>query len=209
VLTTDVDKAYAILKDKIVTLEMPPGSAIHETTLAHELNLGRTPIREALKLLQAEQLVVTVPRRGMFVSSVTITDLHQIAEVRTELEGLAARLAAQRASEAEIDMIRSASEHIREALDQVPKEAIYTDRRLHSLIAEASHNTYLSTEVERFYNLSLRLWHLALSRIRTRDLDIQAHYDLIEAIVRHDASDAEEIMREHIRNFHRAIREAI
>jgi DNA-binding GntR family transcriptional regulator len=101
-LSTDADKAYQIIKEKIITLELPPGSAIHETALAEELQLGRTPIREALKLLQAEQLVTTVPRRGMFVSSISITDLQQIAEVRMQLEGLAARLAAQRATPEEL-----------------------------------------------------------------------------------------------------------
>jgi DNA-binding GntR family transcriptional regulator len=205
-LSTDADKAYQIIKEKIITLELPPGSAIHETALAEELQLGRTPIREALKLLQAEQLVTTVPRRGMFVSSISITDLQQIAEVREQLEGLAARLAAQRATPEELMALEETCRQAAEAVSRPAHEAIHVDRRLHQLIASASHNDYLKTEVERFYSLSLRLWYVALTRVRTQDLDIDMHFQVLDAIRNRDAQRAEALMQEHIHNFHNAIR---
>ncbi|MGQ9666501.1 MAG: GntR family transcriptional regulator [Anaerolineae bacterium] len=205
-MSTDADKAYQTIKEKIITLELPPGSAIHETALAEELRLGRTPIREALKLLQAEQLVTTVPRRGMFVSSISITDLQQIAEVRVQLEGLAARLAAQRATAEELAALEEACRQAAEASTRPAHEAIHIDRKLHSLIASAAHNEYLKTEVERFYSLSLRLWYVALTRVRTQDLDIQMHFQVLDAIRSRDAQHAEALMQEHIHNFHKAIR---
>ena len=73
-------------QEKIVSLELPPGSVIDEAGLQEELDLGRTPIREALKRLSLEKLVVIIPRRGMFVSDIGITDLQQLYEVRVVLE---------------------------------------------------------------------------------------------------------------------------
>lgn len=208
-MSTSASKAYDIIKEKIITLEMPPGSAIHEVSLAERLEFGRTPVREALKLLQAEKLVTTVPRRGMFVSSVAITDLQQIAEVRVELEGLSARLAAERATTEDLLQIDASYQEAAAHAGMDPLRAIHLDRRLHSLMAQASHNAYLISEVERFYSLSLRLWHLALARVQTADLDMQVHQHLVEAIQSRDAARAEQLMREHIRSFQRSIRQAM
>jgi DNA-binding GntR family transcriptional regulator len=206
---TSAARAYEIIKHKIITLEMAPGSAIHESALAEELNLGRTPIREALRLLQSEKLVTTVPRRGMFVSNVSITDLQQIAEVRIQLEGLAARLAAERATPEEIELIEEHCVQAERSPESDPRRVIHTDRRLHLLIAQASHNEYLTSEVDRYYSLSLRLWHLALARVQTADLDVGVHRAVMQAIKARDPERAESLMQEHIRNFHRAIRSAM
>jgi len=208
-MSTSADKAYQTIKEKIITLDMAPGTAIHEVELAGQLQLGRTPVREALKLLQAEKLVTTVPRRGMFVSSIAITDLQEIAEVRVELEGLSARLAAERATDEELAEIGEKGRQADGAADLDPRQAIHLDRRLHTLISAASHNDYLISEVERFYNLSLRLWYVALARVHTADLDMHVHSELFEAIQARDAARAEELMREHIRSFHRSIRAAM
>src|SRR5215210_7328920 len=86
-------KAYYLIRDRIVTLELEPGSLLNEKELAYELGLGRTPVREALKRLELENLVEVYPRRGIFVSGVDVGDLGSISELRCELEGCAARLA--------------------------------------------------------------------------------------------------------------------
>ncbi len=93
---TAAEKAYQEIKNKIIRTELNPGSVINEGQLMEELGYGRTPIREALKQLQTEDLVTVKPRRGIFVSELAITDLTQIFEVRIELESLAAKLATQR-----------------------------------------------------------------------------------------------------------------
>ena len=92
------DKAYYLIRQRIITLELPPMSPIDEQALMEELQLGRTPIREALQRLAAENLVSIVPRRGMFVADISLTDLQQVFELRMMLEGFCARLAAQRPS---------------------------------------------------------------------------------------------------------------
>jgi DNA-binding GntR family transcriptional regulator len=206
---TNASRAYEIIKHMIITLEMAPGSAIHESALADGLQLGRTPIREALRLLQSEKLVATIPHRGMFVSNVSITDLQQIAEVRVGLEGLSARLAAERATAEEVSLLERYCEAAEAALAGDARRAIEHDRRLHMAVAEASHNEYLVSEVERYYSLSLRLWYLALARVQVADLDMGVHGKLLDAIRDRDADRAEAFMQDHVRSFHRSIRAAM
>ena len=89
------DLAYEALRSRLVTLEIAPGSPINDETLAAELGVGRTPVREALKRLEQDRLVVTYARRGTFATRVEITDLAYLSEIRAELEPLAARRAAR------------------------------------------------------------------------------------------------------------------
>ncbi len=203
---TNADIAYNIIKEKIISTEMPPGSLIQESQLMEELDLGRTPIREALQQLEAERLVVVVPRRGMFVADVQITDLQQIYEVRLALEGLCARLAAERATVQQITEMENCCQQmiLSDGLD--PRELVLIDRMFHRLLAQASDNKLLMDEVELFYNLSLRLWHLALSRIKSQSLDTDRHQVILQAIKRRDACQAEELMKQHIHRFQETIR---
>src|SRR6202163_2363099 len=97
------EEAYLRIRDRIVSLDMPPGSVVNESRLREELKIGRTPIREALQRLSRENLVKSVPHRGTFVTDVNITDLARITEVRVVLEGHAARLAAERLTTSDRD----------------------------------------------------------------------------------------------------------
>jgi len=203
---TDADKAYRQIKEKIITVELPPGSVIREADLMAELGLGRTPIREALKKIQAENLVMVVPRRGMFVADITITDLQQIYEVRVELESLCARLAVARITPEQRAAMRDLVAAMQAADPADKKELMTLDRRFHHLLAEATGNKFLKNEFERFYNLSLRIWHLALNRIQSDDLDLTAHAEILSAIEAGDAEQATRRMQEHIRHFHDTIK---
>src|SRR6201989_1991601 len=102
------DRAYRALRDRLVTLRIPPGSPIDEDAIGRELKMGRTPVREAIKRLALENLVTVFPRRGTFASEINITDLAHISDVRAQLEGHAAYRAAQRltiAGRAELDAL--------------------------------------------------------------------------------------------------------
>src|ERR671937_1746693 len=94
------DRAYRALRDRLVTLRIPPGSPIDEDAIGRELEMGRTPVREAIKRLALENLVTVFPRRGTFASEINITDLAQISDVRVQLEGHAAARAAERLTSA-------------------------------------------------------------------------------------------------------------
>lgn len=203
---TNADRAYKLIKDKIVRVEMPPGSIIREVDLMNELNLGRTPIREALKRLQTDDLVVVKARRGIFVTDIAITDLTQIYEVRVELEGLCARLATNRITPDQlIEMKNLAYQY--ECMDQSDLDQLFIlDHQFHRLLARASRNKFLSDEMEHFYNLSLRIWYLSLNYVQAENIDVSAHLEILAAIEAKDPNLAEQRMREHIRKFHDSIR---
>lgn len=204
---TAADKAYRQIKEKIVTVQMMPGTVIRESELMDNLRLGRTPIREALKRLQTENLVDVVPRRGLFVADITITDLQQIYEVRVEVESLCARLAAERFTrENLVEMQQLVAEYrVADRSDKV--WVIQHDRQLHELLARSAGNKFLYHDFEQYYNLSVRIWHLALSRIHVDDINVVAHIDILAAIETGDCQKAEGRMREHIKHFHNTIKQ--
>jgi DNA-binding GntR family transcriptional regulator len=186
---------------------MQPGSVIHESELMQELGLGRTPIREALMQLEAEKLVIVVPRRGMFVTEISITDLQQLYEVRTALEALCASLAAERVTADHLELMKEWAARYEAADLDDKKDLMGLDRDFHYLLAEAAGNRFLRNEFEIFYNLSLRIWHLSLDRIRPEDLDVRVHLDILAAIEAHDACRAGALMRGHIQTFHTTLKQ--
>jgi len=206
---TNAEKAYTQIKGKIITAQMPPGSVINEAQLMEEFALGRTPIREAIKQLQMENLVMVTPRKGMYVADIAVTDLLQIFEVRVELESLAARLATERITADEIVDLQNLAKAYKEA-DLMNKERlIELDGQFHSLLAKASHNKFLIKETGYYYNLSLRIWYIALTYAKPEDIDVNAHVEILAAIQTRDATRAGQRMKEHIQNFHKTIKQYI
>lgn len=206
---TNAEKAYTQIKGKIITAEMPPGSVINEAQLMDEFALGRTPIREAIKQLQTENLVMVTPRKGMYVADIAVTDLLQIFEVRVELESFSTRLAADRITEHEIADLQKLAKAYQEA-DLSNKEVlIKLDGEFHALLAKATHNKFLIKEIEHYYNLSLRIWYIALNYAKPDDIDVDAHIEILEAIQARDAEKAGLRMRKHIQDFHKTIKQYI
>ena len=206
---TNAEKAYNKLKGQIITAKMPPGSVINEAQLMEEFALGRTPIREAIKQLQMENLVIVTPRKGMFVADIAVTDLLQIFEVRVELESFATRLAAERITEQEINELQKLARAYRE-VDLSDKDAlIKLDGEFHATLANATHNKFLIKEIEHYYNLSLRIWYIALNYAKPEDIDVNAHIEILEAIQAQDAKKAGQRMRKHIQDFHKTIKQYI
>jgi DNA-binding GntR family transcriptional regulator len=205
------EKAYYLLRDRLITLELPPGATIDERGLQHELGMGRTPIREALRRLADARLVEVVPRRGMFASHVHLGDLRAISEVRARLEGHAARLAAQRARE---DELAAASTLLRElrAQDEAgagPRELIRLDQRVHRLVHRATHNPFLAATLEEYYVHSLRLWFLVLDNLPHLEHAVAEHVELLTAIHDRDPDTAEQVALRHVADFENKIRVAI
>jgi hypothetical protein len=91
------DRAYLAIRDQLIMLDIQPGEPIDDDQLAKSLGVGRTPVREALKRLEGDRLVVSYPRRGTFATGMDIADLAHVSEIRVQLEPLAARRAAERA----------------------------------------------------------------------------------------------------------------
>ena len=114
-LASFADRAYYAIRELIVTLELPPGAVVREPELTERLGIGRTPVREALRRLAQERLVEVFPRRGMFVTKVDVRDLARLCEVRVALEPEAARLAAERATQADLAELRGVARRARRA----------------------------------------------------------------------------------------------
>lgn len=203
------EEAYLQIRERIVSLDMPPGSVVNESRLREELKIGRTPIREALQRLARENLVRSIPHRGTFVTDVKITDLARITEVRVVLEGHAARLAAERLSAGDRDALALLLEVLQEepSLDQ--HALMRLDQQIHRQIYRAARNSFLESTLERYFNLSLRLWYLVLDReVRLREA-VDEHAELVTAILSGDGDGAEDIMRRHVTGFESEIRKVL
>lgn len=185
-------------------MKLPPGSVINEAGLQEKLGLGRTPIREALKRLSLEKLVVIVPRRGMFVNEIGIRDLQQLFEMRLPLESLAARLAAERGTDEHWERMKSALSDLPET--GANNEALITiDKTCHEIIYEAADNEFLRDTLVTHYALSLRLWYYFLLRIGDMREVILEHQLILDALQAKDGDKAARLMERHIGTFQEEI----
>ena len=198
------DRAYLAIRGLIVSLELPPGAVIDERQLMQRLGLGRTPVREALRRLAQEQLVEVFPRRGMFVTNVDVRDLARISEVRLALEPEAARLAAERATEEERDALAELGDRIKRGADLMG-----LDEQIHRSVYVASHNDLLEKTLGEYYVLALRIWTIALDRAEDLEDAVEAHRDLIQAIVVGNGDRAADIMRAHVEDFEQSMRKVL
>lgn len=198
------DLAYRTLKEKIITLEYPPATLLNETMLMDELDLGRTPIREALQRLAFENLVIILPRRGTIVADLNMSDIQKIFEIRLELEAQAAFLAAQRATPGQIAEMEALFAEADEIIAQANhRQLIALDHQLHLLLAKAAQNEFLEEILERLYTHILRLWYVSLHEVSRLAEAIEEHRDIISALQAGDGEKAAEIMRAHIAGFQR------
>jgi DNA-binding GntR family transcriptional regulator len=200
------DRAYAELRERIVTARLAPGTVLREDALMRELDVGRTPLREAVKRLALENLVAVQPRRGTFVSPVEASDIVHITEVRAELEGYAAELAALRLD----PETRAKAEtllHEIESLDGAGDQEVLMgmDERIHRFVWDACRNPYLTETLERYFTHSLRIWYLVLDRVPTLGHAVHDQTQLLEAILDRSGPHARTIMHEHVLAFQREI----
>ena len=198
-------QAYVELRDRIVSLVLPPGTPLNEDALMAELGLGRTPIREAIKRLALEDLVEIYPRRGTFVSEIEITDLAQISDVRFQLEGHAAYRAAQNATAADRDAADALIDELN-ATRPTPDELMRLDARIHRFVYRCSGNPYLASTLDRYLNLSLRIWYRVIDRLPHLDDSVFEHRGLLAAIRSGNAERARELASAHVETFEREIR---
>jgi len=203
------EKAYRLIKEKVVTLELPPSAVIDEHVMMQQLGLGRTPIREALQRLDSEGLVNIVPRRGTFVNDISVTDLQKIFELRIVLEGFCARLAAERISTEQIARMEEVLQELDNLEDGDHQTLMSIDRRFHRLLYTAADNEFMTDILDRLYDLSLRLWYLVLARLREVRHSIEQHGDVLSALEQGDPDKAEAVIQKHIVEFQHSIRSAL
>ena len=188
--------AYKQIENLIVTLELPPGSMLSETGLSARLSIGRTPIREAIKRLEREGLVVVLPQRGFMVSQINLAHHLQMLEVRGHLELLVGRTAALRASEEERQEMLKVADVIEAAAAQGDKTLFIDDSwDSHSLPVVATHNESMVTAMSLFFGQSRRFWFAHCERFANIREIGKLHADRLRAIAGGDPDEAEAASR--------------
>ncbi|TPK60069.1 GntR family transcriptional regulator [Mesorhizobium sp. B2-4-19] len=190
------DKAYSMLLDRLVRLHYQPLQPLNERELTIELKIGLAPIREALRRLQGEHLVVIYPRRGIFAAEIGLRDQQSIKEIRLEIESLAASLAALRATPQE----RQALAEFTEALcgESDISRQIAGDAEVHRRIYKMARNEYLEAMLTLNFNLALRLWYFCNQSAPPSTPQPVDHRLLAQAIVSGDSESARTLMRDHV-----------
>ena len=204
------EQAYRHIRRLICTAELAPGMVISEGDLRTALNLGRTPVREALRALATEHLIDIYPRRGMFIAGVDPRNLRALSEVRERLEPFAAGLAAARRDEqdvAEIDTLLSEIDSLGASVDT--QSLIELDERIHQCVYRSTHNRYLASDLDRYYAHALRIWHLVLPTVAHLQDAVLEHRELLQAIRDQDADRATTVMTKHVDEFEAEMRRAL
>jgi DNA-binding GntR family transcriptional regulator len=207
------EQAYRELRDRLIMLDIRPGDPINDGQLAAELGVGRTPVREALKRLETDHLVVSYPRRGTFATIVDITELAAISELRQLLEPLAARKAARNAGPAlrqELEAVARTIEELGRSGEMPEKKMLMRyDITVHRLIYRAAGNAHLEESLIRFDNIATRIWCLVLDKVPQVTGHIAEHVQLLDAVVAGDEELAARLALEHVTSFEKTIRSVL
>ena len=187
------------LEQRIVEGELGNGKRLDETELSNFYGVSRTPVREALQRLAESGLAEHLPRRGTFVRSPSLSQLVEMFEVMAELECMAIRLAARRATSNDIDALEKDNETCRAAVAANDTKKYYEiNARLHGRIYQMSGNSFLANEARRLHD-RLRPFRRLQLRVRGRMEESMAEHDIILAALRDgDADRAMETMKKHI-----------
>jgi uncharacterized 2Fe-2S/4Fe-4S cluster protein (DUF4445 family)/DNA-binding GntR family transcriptional regulator len=205
----DAQRAYKLIREQIITLELAPGSSINEQNLAEDLDIDLISVQEALKLLAYDDLVKIDPQYGIYVANVSLAELEQLSEMRLTLEPLSARLAARYVTADDLVLLESLrQEHARIPVED-HKRLLDVDHKFHQAIAQAARNKYLAETLEHFFGLSQRLWYLALPRLTFLPDAVEEHLHLLEALKAGDDERAGQIMHDHVKGFYEKVREVL
>lgn len=205
------EQAYTRLLDRLVLLDIAPGAVIRESELAVEFECGRTPLREALKMLENDQLIVSYPRRGTFATALELTDLSVISDMREALEPLAAR----RATELRGGTEREGLQRIRQQLVELrnsyegaltPRDLIRIDLHTHRALYAAAGQRMLEQTLLRLLHLVTRMWCAVLDRVPDMAQHVQEHLELLDAVLDGHSDRAVQLAAQHVRHFEDVLR---
>jgi len=203
---------YESLRYKIITNEFDAGQQLYEKTLMQEYQIGRTPLREIFQELQRNGLIEIIPKLGTRVVSLDIRTLRDTIQLRRELEGLAAELAALHIQPDQFDKLR----HLLESASRVKTNALGDlkklsdiDMEFHGIIYDASGNRQLREMIESLlYKMSMYWFQVGFSAAEFRE-QFDELAELLRAIEKREHKNAKEIMKRHIDHFSRVIKDNI
>ncbi len=201
-----VEQVYQAIKQRILELELDPTQPIDEKMLVRQVDGSLTLVQQALDRLEQEGLVVKQRRRWHVARAATASIMHEIFEVRTTLEGMCARLAAERISSEQIAKMERVHNDFERVIREGDNNALLAvDRKFHQLLYEASGNRYLAKALDEMYTHIYRLSYFALDRMGSvRDI-VEEHRDILEALKEGDGRSAERHIQHHIMHFQRMV----
>ena len=199
---TASDLAYAAIRDLILKTELKPGQVLSESAMSARLQIGRTPLRDALRLLSHDGLVVIEPRRGTMVAPLTISDLDAIFEARIAIEPVIAGAAIARASAQDIADVESLAEQAEE--NSAEQSDTSLDEQLHRRVAEISRNRFLVDFHKRLRDESLRFRFLTDSGIDTKEDQAAFFRGIRDSLAAHDRERLSDLLVAHVEEFRQA-----
>jgi len=194
-------KAYELIKERIVSLELDPGESVSEIILARRVGLAPGPVGEAVERLIGEGWLERTDR-GVKVTEASLANvLNQLFEVRSVLEGLCARLAAERAAAEQLAYLEAMMPQFEEAARKADNQSwIQLDQRFHEVIYDAAGNLFLENALKELYTLDLRIFYLILNRMTDLPRIVESHRAIVNALKTRDARAAERALTKHIQD---------
>ncbi|MFS8534321.1 MAG: GntR family transcriptional regulator [Limnochordales bacterium] len=190
---------FEAIREAIISGHLKPGERLMEIQLAEELGVSRTPVREAIRKLEQEGLVVMVPRKGAYVADISMKDIAEVFEIRGALEGLAAELAAERATEEELERLERLLVAIGECIERQDVDGmIEKDTEFHDLLFSASHNERLVQILSLLREQIQRFRSRTLARVERMKVALEEHKAIVEALGRRDSELARSLAEAHI-----------
>lgn len=195
------DVVFNTLRDAILTGKLVPGERLMENQLAEKLGVSRTPVREALRMLELENLVELVPRKGAQVLDMSEKDIVNILEVRSALEGLATSLACKKMSKEDLQQLKNMEVDFEKAVaDNDVEHFVDIDEDFHDLIFAATENDKL---INIFRNLRIQLYRYRMAQAKNNETSMSTivahHRSIIRAIENHDGEEGASVAQGHIK----------
>ncbi len=192
-------RVFNRLREDILTGKYHENEELRENTIANELGVSRTPVREAIKQLELEGLVSVIPNKGAYVTGITEKDIHDIYMIRSYLEGLCARWACEKQTDELIAELTEVVDLTDFYITKGNTEQIFAlDNRFHELLYNASDSKRLYQLLSDFHNYVKRVRMLSLSELERAKQSNEEHKAIVEAIKSHNAFEAECLAHEHI-----------
>jgi len=195
----NADRAYELLRDQILSLEIEPGVPIQEASLARRLGMPPGSVSQAVGRLVQEGWLERANDAVRVTDDTMAGIFRQSFEVRSVLEQLCARLAVERATEEQLSALEATMPQFEEAARRVdPQTWLQLDQRFHEMIYDASHNVFLVDVLKRLYALDMRIWYQVLNRMTDLPRVVESHRAIVQALVAGDARGAERALTRHI-----------
>ena len=193
------DVVFENLREAILEGNLKPGQRLMEVQLAEQLGVSRTPIREAIRKLELEGLVVMLPRKGAYVADVSLKDIIDVLEIRASLEGLAASLAAERISEEDINKLEQIMQDFNQGKDDFDVETLLRkDVEFHECIFKATNNVRLHQLINSLWEQVYRFRVTYISDYESTKNIINEHQLILNAIKEGNRDLAKKYAQEHI-----------